>query len=89
MQLANELIDFLTSQADGASDERISQYFGPRYKDLVPVINELLRTNRIQIYTRGGFPFYRCIKEDTASKLDGLGRDQILVFQICQKAGNK
>ena len=32
---------------------------------------------------------YKLIAEDTAAKFDGLGPEQMMVFQICEKAGNR
>lgn len=73
--LTNELLALLSSHDAGAPDDLISSHFGSRYKDLVPVINDLLRTNRLQLFTQGitGIPVYRAIKEETANKLEGLG----------------
>jgi hypothetical protein len=73
--LARELLTFLHLNADGTTDEKVLEHFGVRYKDLVPVINELLQSNRLQLFTQGdyGATVYRAIKEETANKLDGLG----------------
>lgn len=73
--LANELLALLASREEGVPDDRILAHFGPRYKDLVPVINDLLRSNRLQLFTQGAgdVPVYRAIREDIANKLEGLG----------------
>ena len=74
--LTNELLTLLSSHEEGVPDEVISAHFGSRYKDLVPVINDLLLHNRLQLFTCNtttGVPVYRLIKEETANKLEGLG----------------
>jgi hypothetical protein len=73
--LTTELLNFLFAYENGVPDGQISQHFGSRYKDLVPVINELLRTNRLQLFTQGtsGIPVYRAVKQETVHKLEGLG----------------
>jgi DNA-directed RNA polymerase III subunit RPC6 len=87
--LGTELLALLQTNDEGLSDEQISAHFGSRYPDLVPVINDLLAVNRLQLLTQGDILFYRIVQEETAAKFEGLGPEQILVYQICERAGNK
>jgi DNA-directed RNA polymerase III subunit RPC6 len=87
--LADELLALLHANDDQLSDKDVSMHFGERYPDLVPVINDLLAVNRMQLLTQGDVLFYRIVQEETAAKFEGLGPEQILVYQICERAGNK
>mmetsp|Transcript_12258 Transcript_12258/g.18570 ORF Transcript_12258/g.18570 Transcript_12258/m.18570 type:complete len:293 (+) Transcript_12258:48-926(+) len=89
MSLQDQLLQILHSSEDGVSDNDLKQQFGDSYSSLVPIINELLRTNHIQLFLQGGVLFYRAIEEAIAAKLEGLGPEQMLVYQICEKAGNR
>ena len=88
--LTKELLIFLSSQEEGVTDGKLAEHFGNRHKFLVPIINDLLRSHRIQLFTDGSnATVYKAIKEETASRLEGLGRDQVIIFQVIEKAGNK
>eukprot|EP01038_Epipyxis_sp_PR26KG_P005909 gene5909-8152_t len=87
--MSEELLRVLLAQEDGLSDEQLQSTFGAQYTQLPPAINELLKLNRIQLFTQNGGIVYRAMKEETAVKLEGLGSDQMLVYQTCQRAGNK
>lgn len=71
--LAEELLRLLLANEDGYSDDNIKSYFGTKYEELAPAINELLSQNRLQLFTQNGALFYKAIKEETAQKFDGLG----------------
>lgn len=72
-QLAEELLSLLNANESGLSDEQISTHFGPRYGELVHILNDLLSMNRLQLFTQGGVLIYRLIREETAAKFEGLG----------------
>ena len=90
--LASKMIRVLQSTSNGQLTEReldIQFSDNPR-EDHVEAINLLLRTNRLQLFTTGtGSLVYKLVSEDTAVKFDGLNSEQIMVYQICEKAGNK
>jgi hypothetical protein len=71
--IAEELLQLLNSNENGLSDEQISNHFGPRYAELVPILNDLLSMNRLQLFTQGGVLIYRLVREETAAKFEGLG----------------
>jgi cytochrome c-type biogenesis protein CcmH/NrfF len=45
--IAEELLQLLNANESGLSDEQISNHFGPRYGELVPILNDLLSMNRL------------------------------------------
>jgi hypothetical protein len=60
MSLQDQFLQVLHSnQEDGVSDNDIKLHFGDSYTELVPIVNELLRTNHIQLFTSGDLLFYR------------------------------
>eukprot|EP00596_Hydrurales_sp_CCMP1899_P002715 CAMPEP_0119035672 /NCGR_PEP_ID=MMETSP1177-20130426/2852_1 /TAXON_ID=2985 /ORGANISM="Ochromonas sp, Strain CCMP1899" /LENGTH=271 /DNA_ID=CAMNT_0006994297 /DNA_START=86 /DNA_END=898 /DNA_ORIENTATION=- len=87
--IGEELLQLLNANESGLSDEQISNHFGPRYGELVPILNELLSMNRLQLFTQGGVLIYRIVQEETAAKFDGLGPEQLLVYQVCERSGNR
>lgn len=87
--LSNELLMLLQANENGLSDEQISSHFGHRYPDLVPIINDLLGSNRVQLFTQGGVLVYKVVHEETAAKFEGLGPEQIMIYQVCERAGNR
>jgi DNA-directed RNA polymerase III subunit RPC6 len=87
--IADELLQLLNQDENGLSDEQISNHFGARYAELVPLLNDLLSMNRLQLFTQGGVLIYRLVHEETAAKFEGLGPEQLLVYQVCEKSGNR
>ena len=80
----------LQEHEDGLSDEDIRKIFGDRYgQDLVQILNHLLSLNRLQLFHKGDILIYKLIREETAIKVEGLGPEQMLVYQVCEKAGNR
>ena len=71
--LSYELSSLLQASERGLTDEQISTHFGARYAELVPVINEMLGSNRLQLFTMGGSLVYKVVEEETAAKFEGLG----------------
>lgn len=71
---AQELLNLLLTNEDGLPDEQIRKTFGSRYVELAPIINDLLRSNRIQIFNHtDGSLHYKGVKEEFAAKFAGLG----------------
>ena len=71
--LAEELLSLLNANESGLSDEQISNHFGPRYGELVAILNDLLSMNRLQLFTQAGVLIYKLVREETAAKFEGLG----------------
>jgi len=88
-ELTNTLVDLLRSQKDGLSNEDLERYFGARFAALPPILNNLLDLKRLNLYTRDGNLLYKLVEEETAAKFEGLGDQQILVYQVCEKAGSR
>ena len=94
--LQEEVLDIMRHTPEGVTNEQLKAHFGDRFHSLAPVVNALLESRRIALYspaaTGGGGAstlMYRLVSEETVAGLDGLGPEQILVYQICEKAGNK
>mmetsp|Transcript_3882 Transcript_3882/g.5337 ORF Transcript_3882/g.5337 Transcript_3882/m.5337 type:complete len:307 (+) Transcript_3882:18-938(+) len=87
--LTAELLSLVQSSDEGLTDERVRLTFGPRYEQLAPSINELLSNNRLQLFTQGGALVYKAVKEETAIKFEGLGTEEMLVYQVIERSGNR
>lgn len=87
--LADELLRLVQGYSSGLSDADIQSHFKERYVQLPPVINTLLGQNRLKLFTLNGSLVYKALNEETAAKFEGLGPEQILVYQVCERAGNK
>eukprot|EP01039_Chlorochromonas_danica_P002818 gene2818-3072_t len=87
--LSEELLRLLLASEEGISDEQIRSHFGGRYEQLVPAINDLLASNRLLLFTQAGSLVYKAVKEETAMKFEGLGPEQMLVYQAIERSGNK
>jgi DNA-directed RNA polymerase III subunit RPC6 len=90
--LRAQLIETLGGSETGLSDVALKEKFGARYESLVPVINELLGENRLELYRNnsagGAGLVYKLVDEQTASKLQGLTPEQIMVLQEIERSGN-
>lgn len=84
-----QLLSLLSANEDGVTDESLRQSFKGNYETLVPFINKLLGEKRLQIFKQGGSIVYKLIAEEKAAKFEGLGPEQMLVYQAIEKAGNK
>ena len=90
IELQELLVQKLQEHEDGLSDEDIRKIFGDRYgQDLVQILNHLLSLNRLQLFHKGDILIYKLIREETAIKFEGLGPEQMLVYQVCEKASNR
>ena len=89
--LPDQLLHILhQTNGEGMSDKSLREHFSFKYDELVPHINDLLRANRLVLYTQAdGALIYKAIEETIAAKLEGLGPEQMLVYQICEKVGNR
>ena len=87
--LADEFLRVLLAHEDGLTDDILKVQYGARYEALPSAINELLAINRIQLFTQGSSLLYKAIKEETAMKFEGLGPEQVLVYQAIERSGNK
>jgi len=83
--LSDQLISLLNANVDGYSDENIREHFRENYESLVPIINDMLRTNRLQLFMQGNTLVYKLIHESKAAKLEGLGYNNFLLIFIRKK----
>ena len=51
----------------------IGEHFKDSYEALVPTINEMLQSNRLQLFMQGSNLIYKLIHGVTAAKFEGLG----------------
>lgn len=89
MSLRERLLALLAASSSGVTDSALKHAFGAEYEMMVPVLNELLGQNRIQLFTQSsGEMLFRLINEDKAAKMSGLTHEQVLVYQEIEKAGS-
>ena len=87
--MKEELLSLLGSDRNGVSESAIRERFGANYESMVPILNELLGSNRVQLFTQSnGDMIFRLVDEDKAVKMIGLTHEQILVYQEIEKAKN-
>ena len=72
-QLSEEFINLLTLSEEGVQESAVKSHFQDRYASLAPIINDLVESNRLQLFTQGGLLVYKILKEETAIKFEGLG----------------
>ena len=90
--LAREVLDHLqVATNEQLSDVQLCSSFTNKSKpELVSAINELLTMHRLELLqTAAGSLVYKLVSADTAEKFAGLTKEQKLVYQTCEKAGNK
>ena len=89
-QFTDEFLRLLLANEDGLSNDKLKTMFSTeKFQQLPSIINNLLSSNRIQIFTQGNSLVYKAIKEEIAVKFDGLNPEQILVYQVIERSGNK
>jgi len=90
-KMVTEVTDFLRKNPDGTTNEQLKAHFGAQYEGLASILNNLLEARRIVMYTNTVTKAltYRLVSEETTAGLEGLGPEQMLVYHICEKAGNK
>eukprot|EP00752_Nemacystus_decipiens_P003041 g2819.t1 len=75
---------------DGVNSEVLSENFGEEYPLLVDIINSLLVDNRLQLSKgENDTMWYKLVQEEKAKKLTGLTPEQLMIYQVIEKAGNK
>lgn len=73
----------------GVNSEVLSESFGDEYPLLVDVINSLLIDNRLQLSKgENDTMWYKLVQEGKAKKLVGLTPEQMMIYQVIEKAGN-
>eukprot|EP01041_Mallomonas_annulata_P007617 gene7617-15600_t len=87
--LSEKLLKLLNENEEGYPDTGLRECFGDKYEGLVPIINDLLGSNRLQLLMQGNVVVYKLIHEEKAAKFEGLGPEQILVYQAIEKSGNR
>ncbi|CAM9203501.1 unnamed protein product [Ascophyllum nodosum] len=74
----------------GVNSEVLSESFGEQYPLLVDVINSLLMDNRLQLSKgENDTVWYKLVQEEKAKKLVGLTPEQMMIYQVIEKAGNQ
>ncbi|CAM9655390.1 unnamed protein product, partial [Sphacelaria rigidula] len=89
--LHNRLISILSADTSniGVNSEVLSEKFGDDYPLLVDVVNSLLFDNRLQLSKgEGDTMWYKLVQEEKAKKLTGLTPEQMMIYQVIEKAGN-
>lgn len=87
--LSEKLVSLLNAHEDGLPDNSLREHFGSSYEAMVPIINDLLSSNRLQLLQSGSMVVYKLVHADKAIKFEGLGPEQILVYQAIERAGNR
>lgn len=86
--LATAFIDLLRNSGESVPDAELQQHFGEKYKDLVPVINDLSKQGRIKMLYHGAELVYDLVSDREAQQMKGLTAEHRIVLQEIEKAGN-
>jgi len=89
--LRAQLVELLRQAPVGLSNEQLESHFGAgKMASIAGVVNVLLEQKRLNLFqTATGGLLYKYVAEETAAKFEGLTQEQMLVYQICEKAGGK
>jgi DNA-directed RNA polymerase III subunit RPC6 len=89
--LKAQLVELLRQAPSGLSNEQLESHFGVgKMASIAGVVNVLLEQKRLNLFqTASGGLLYKYVAEETALKFEGLTQEQMLVYQICEKAGGK
>jgi len=93
-----QVVQLLRQSPDGVTNQQLKDHFGPAsQQSLVGVVNSLLESRRIELYSSSvgssgggaGLLTYRMVSDELVAGLDNLTAEQILVYQLCERSGNK
>ena len=89
-----ELLDLLKrSGPDGVTNDQLKAHFGARYHELATVLNGFLASGQIFVLTDTGNPpalTYRSAQDvPSGAGPQNLTPEQLLVYQVCERSGNK
>ena len=88
--LKAQLVEKLRMAPSGLSNDQLESHFGAgKMAAIAEVVNSLLEAKRLNLFTQGTGLVYKLVAEDTAVKFEGLTQEQMLVYQICERAGSK
>lgn len=91
--LTERVLNFLRGNPEGVSNDEFEEHFGSLYgATLTGILNTLLERKRVVLFHSRDAPdslVYQLVPEEMAAKFEGLGPEQMLVYQICERAGNK
>jgi len=88
--LKAQLVEKLRTASSGLSNDQLEGHFGSgKMAAIAEVLNELLEAKRLNLFTQGNLLIYKLVAEETAMKFEGLTQEQMLVYQICERAGSK
>lgn len=92
-ELLERFLQFCSSSSDerGVNDDQVKMELGQAvFNKLGPVLNHLLSKNRMQLRQSGdGSLWYKILEKQLALKFDKLGNEQMMVYQVIEKAGNR
>jgi DNA-directed RNA polymerase III subunit RPC6 len=88
--LKSQLVELLRQAPSGLSNDQLENHFGAsKMASIAEVVNILLEQKRLNLFTHGSGLVYKLVAEETAVKFEGLTQEQMLVYQICERAGSK
>jgi len=89
--LKAQLVEKLRTAPSGLSNDQLESHFGAgKMAGIAEVVNQLLEAKRLNLFMQGSNNLvYRLVAEETAMKFEGLTQEQMLVYQICERAGSK
>ena len=77
----------------GLTNGQLERHFGAnKLLAIAQVLNILLDSKRVHLYNSTENPnelMYKLVAEEQAQKFEGIGPDQMLVYQICERSGSK
>ncbi|CAM9503708.1 unnamed protein product [Discosporangium mesarthrocarpum] len=91
-RLHTKLMGMLTTctNENGVHSETLSAEFGDDYPHLVDVLNSLLVDNRLVLLKgENDSMWYKLIQEEKAQKLKGLSAEQMMIYQVIERSGNR
>jgi len=89
-QLVARLAKLFDEHDAGVPDALLQRQFGSEYERLAQVLNQMLEKRRLTILRAAdGSLVYKMVSEEKANKLQGLSREQELIYQEIRKSGNR
>mmetsp|Transcript_26918 Transcript_26918/g.41227 ORF Transcript_26918/g.41227 Transcript_26918/m.41227 type:complete len:337 (-) Transcript_26918:107-1117(-) len=77
------------SGAMGVSNSTLKTKFGPKYQQLVPIINELASASRLNFSKVGDEMCYTLVSDSLATKFHGLDVQARMVYQVIEESANQ
>lgn len=77
-----------SSDHRGVHEPELRRTFGDEYALLAGICNKLLAETRLQLSEQNGL-WYKLLNNEKASKFKGLSAEQLHLYQVIEKSGNK